>query len=154
MKIIKKILIFLLIVLIALQFYRPAKNLSENETTAQFELETKPTDDISTILRNKCYDCHSNNTNYPWYAEVSPISLWINGHIEEGKEHFNVSDWKNFSIKKKDHKLEELVEEVEEGKMPEDTYTWMHGNLDANEKQALIDWAKATRNLYDVKASD
>ncbi|MEL6917438.1 MAG: heme-binding domain-containing protein [Bacteroidota bacterium] len=150
MKIVKKILLALLLVLIGMQLYRPEKNSSEYDVIAQFEAETRPSKEVSAILQQKCYDCHSNQTNYPWYAEVSPISLWINDHIEEGKEHFNVSDWDTYSLKKKDHKLEEFIEEVEEGKMPEDAYTWIHGDLLESEKKALIQWAQETRSSYNV----
>ena len=97
-----------------MQFYRPEKNVSEYDVIAQFEAETQPPQEVVTILKQKCYDCHSNQTEYPWYAEVAPISIWIDGHVEEGKEHFNVSEWATYSLKKKDHKLEELIEEVEE----------------------------------------
>ncbi len=150
MKVIKKIAIALLVILIGLQFYRPTKNESAYSSIVQFEKETSPPDNVKAILKNNCYDCHSNTTTYPWYSEVAPISLWINDHIEEGKEHFNVSNWGTYSLKKKDHKLEELIEEVEEGKMPEDAYTWIHGTLEDGDKQALIEWAKKARKSYNV----
>ena len=100
---------------------------------------------MALILEQKCYDCNSNNTVYPWYAEVAPISLWIDGHIEEGREHFNVSDWASWDLEKKDHIMDELVEEVEEGHMPEDSYTWMHGKLSQEEKEMLMAWGKKVR---------
>ena len=151
MKIVKKILIALLIVLIGMQFYRPKKNVSESNVVALFETETQPSGEVAAILESKCYDCHSNHTNYPWYAEVSPVSLWIRNHVEEGKEHFNVSDWNEYSIKKKDHKLDELIEEVEENYMPISSYTRMHGNLTDTEKELLINWAKEVRSTYKSK---
>jgi len=114
MKIFKKIMLVLLIALIALQFYRPEKNDATYRDVAAFETETKPSAAVKTILENKCYDCHSNKTEYPWYAEISPISLLIADHVEEGNEHFNVSAWESYTDKKKDHKLDELIEEVEE----------------------------------------
>ena len=138
MKSVKKILIGLLIAFILVQFWRPEKNVSAENTVTDFELETLPSPEIATILEQKCYDCHSNNTRYPWYAEVAPLSLWIDGHIQEGKEHFNVSDWASWDQGKKDHKMDELIEEVEEGHMPEDSYTWIHGQLTEMEKQQII----------------
>ncbi len=148
MKVIKKVLIVLLIVLVIIQFFRPEKNIADQPIAAFFESETQASAEIVTILESKCYDCHSNNTKYPWYAEVAPISYWIDGHIEEGKEHFNVSDWASFDIEKKEHKMEEFVEEVEEGKMPEDSYTWIHGNLSDGEKEKIIEWGKKVRANY------
>lgn len=151
MKILKKILLVALGALILLQFYRPEKNLAEYQDVASFETETQPTPEIKTILENKCYDCHSNKTEYPWYAEVAPFSILVADHVEEGNEHFNVSQWDSYDDKKKDHKLDELIEEVEEGHMPEDSYTWIHGGISEDEKQDLMDWAKLARTNYDIK---
>lgn len=150
-KIIKLIAIALLVILVIIQFVRPDKNEAGYESIAYFEKETKPSVEIQTILKENCYDCHSNQTIYPWYSEIAPISYWLNDHVEEGKEHFNVSDWKNYSLKKKDHKLEELVEEVEEGHMPLSSYTWMHGNLDQKEKEIMIQWVNDLRNQYQIE---
>jgi len=119
--------------------------MATSNVVAAFEMETKPSPEVAATLEKYCYDCHSNNTVYPWYSEVAPISLWIDGHVEEGKEHFNVSDWATWSLKKKDHKIDELIEEVEEGHMPEDSYTWMHGSLSELEKEQLIAWGKKVR---------
>jgi len=145
MKLVKRILVGLLIVLVLLQFWRPEKNVSTENAVADFEAQTQPSTEVALILEQKCYDCHSNNTVYPWYAEVAPISLWIDGHIEEGREHFNVSDWASWDLEKKDHKMDELIEEVEEGHMPEDSYTWMHGKLSPEEKEMLMVWGKKVR---------
>ncbi|WP_396638454.1 heme-binding domain-containing protein [Maribacter sp. R77961] len=151
MKTFKKILIVLLIALIGLQFYRPEKNDATYRDVAAFETETKPTAEIKTILESKCYDCHSNKTEYPWYAEISPVSLLIADHVEEGNEHFNVSAWDSYTDKKKDHKLDELIEEVEEGEMPESGYALLHGDISEEEKEALMAWAKKARENYDLQ---
>ncbi len=148
MKILKKVLIGLLLVLIAMQFYRPEQNDAEYRDVAAFVADTEPNQEVTAILESKCYDCHSNKTVYPWYAQVAPISIWLADHVEEGNEHFNVSQWDTYDDKKKDHKLDELIEEVEEGEMPLDSYTWMHGGITETEKNALIAWATQTRNNY------
>ena len=148
MRIIKNILIIALVALVLLQFYRPEKNDAEFRDIASFEAETKPPAEIKAILERKCYDCHSNKTEYPWYAELAPASLLIADHIEEGNEHFNVSQWDNYDAKKRDHKLDELIEEVEEGHMPEDSYTWIHGGISEAEKAALMAWATKAREKY------
>lgn len=148
---IKKLILVLAGIFVIIQFIRPDKNESGYESVAFFENETKPSVEMQELLRNKCYDCHSHQTTYPWYAEVAPVSFWIDHHIEEGNEHFNVSKWESYSVKKKNHKLEELIEEVEEGEMPLNSYTWLHGSLTSEEKEALISWAKELRTNYVVK---
>ncbi|WP_452224306.1 heme-binding domain-containing protein [Lacinutrix chionoecetis] len=150
MKIVKKILVVLLIAFVLIQFYRPEKNHVEVREVAAFEAETHMDANIRSIMENNCYSCHSNKTDYPWYAEVAPVSFWLNDHIEEGNEHFNVSQWETYSDKKKDHKLDELIEEVEEGEMPLDSYTWTHGSITEAEKEAIITWAKKARENYDL----
>ena len=145
MKNLKRGLLLLLGIFILIQFWRPQKNVSADKVVTDFENETRPSEEVGAILRQNCYDCHSNNTVYPWYAEVAPISLWIDGHVEEGKEHFNVSEWATWDMEKKDHKMDELIEEVAEGHMPENSYTWMHGKLSEDEKEKLVAWGKNVR---------
>lgn len=147
-KIIRYILIFALVALVVMQFIRPEKNQGGYESVAAFELETKPSDAVRAVLKESCYDCHSNHTRYPWYAEVAPVSYWLADHVNDGKKHFNVSDWANFSVKKKDHKMEELIEEVEEGEMPLESYTWTHGGLTEDQKELVIQWAQLVRLSY------
>ncbi len=147
-KIIKIVLVLALFALIAIQFIRPEKNSEGYKSVATFEAETKPSAEVATILKQNCYDCHSNQTQYPWYSEVAPFSLWLADHIEHGKKHFNVSDWSNYSIKKKEHKLEELVEMVEKDEMPLQSYTIIHGNLSENDKKLLLQWAGLARLQY------
>ncbi|PRX54438.1 heme-binding domain-containing protein [Flagellimonas meridianipacifica] len=152
MKIAKKIGIFLLIVFVGMQFYRPEKNLAENDYVTAFVQETKPSQEVQKILENACYDCHSANTRYPWYSNIAPISYWMNGHIEEGKEHLDFSEWPNLTAKKKDHKLDEFIEYVENGEMPLKEYTWTHKDARLTEDQikALMDWATEARTRYQV----
>lgn len=137
-----------LIALVVIQFIRPEKNLGSYESVTIFESETKPSQEVRGILKTNCYDCHSNHTNYPWYAEIAPVSYWLADHVKDGKKHFNVSAWESYSAKKKDHKLEELFEEVEEGEMPLDSYTWIHGNLTKKEQKLILQWAQLARMQY------
>jgi len=137
-----------LLALVVIQFIRPDKNNSGYESIVNFENETAPSVEVATILKTNCYDCHSNQTQYPWYAEIAPFSFWLADHVDHGKGHFNVSEWDTYSVKKKDHKLEELIEEVEEGEMPLDSYTWMHGDLSKEDAKLLLQWANLARLQY------
>ena len=150
MKITKKIGLLLLGVLLVAQLFRPEKNNGDLSSVAFFEAETNPPQDVKLILRNACYDCHSNATNYPWYNAITPVNYWLESHIQDGKKHFNASNWEGNTTKRKDHKFEELIEEVEEGEMPLTSYTWVHANAKLTEAQiqALTNWAKQVRVTY------
>lgn len=147
-KIIKRVLVLALLALLAIQFIRPEKNNDGYESVALFETETKISAKVSAILRESCYDCHSNQTQYPWYAEIAPFSLFLNDHIEDGKKHFNASEWATYSVNKKEHKLEELVEMIEDGEMPLKSYAMLHGDLSGENKKLLLQWAGVVRLQY------
>lgn len=144
----KKIVYIVLGILIVLQLFSKNKNKAKTYEITQFIEETKPSVDVQKILSSKCYDCHTNKTNYPWYSKIAPLSFWINHHVEEGKEHLDLSNWSNYNVKRKIHKLEELVEEVEEDKMPLESYEILHGGLSLSEKNKLIKWAKKAISNY------
>ncbi|NER11966.1 cytochrome C [Leptobacterium flavescens] len=154
MKIVKKILVLLLIVLVIMQFIRPEKNTSDTVPATDFITMTNPSEEIKGILKTACYDCHSNNTVYPWYNNIAPVSYWLADHVKDGKKHLNFSDWGNYDQKRKAHKLEELVEEVKEHKMPLNSYLWMHkdAKLDDAQIEALTSWAQDLRFVYQLKA--
>ena len=130
--------------------FKPSKNEGGYTDLAPFLAETKPTPEVKAMLQNACFDCHSSQTNYPWYNAVGPIAWWLNHHIEEGKEHFDMSAWSTYSAKRKDHKLEELAEWVENGEMPLESYTWTHGDAELSQEQVklLVNWAQAARIQY------
>lgn len=152
MSTLKKILIGLLVVFIAIQFYRPEKNSSKEQDTVAFLQETNPPQEVRDILKNACFDCHSNNTVYPWYNNIAPVSFWLADHIEEGKSELNFSEWNTYSNEKKDHKLEEIYEETERKSMPLKEYTWTHSEAKLTDVQidAVVKWAKETRSLYQL----
>lgn len=147
-KIIRLVLIMALVALVVMQFIRPEKNEAGYEAVKAFENETKPSVTVAAILKDNCYDCHSDHTIYPWYAEIAPFSYWLEDHIKHGKGDFNVSEWESYSTKKKDHKLEEVIEMVEKGEMPLDSYTWLHGYLEKEDQKLLIQWATLARLQY------
>lgn len=151
---IRKVLYILAIVLILIQFYRPDLNNSSYESAVnEFIQQNNVSSEVESILKTSCFDCHSNHTSYPFYAQVAPISFWINHHVEEGKEHLNFSDWNNYSIKKKLHKLDEIIEEIEEHEMPLRSYTLLHTDAKLNEEASklLVNWSKKLQNTYNIK---
>lgn len=144
----KPFLFILVVAFIGIQFFRPDKNLSEAAPGANdLVVMHPPSAEVKAVLERACNDCHSPNTRYPWYAEVQPVAWWLNSHIEEAQEHLNFAKFGNYSKKRQLHKLEELIEEVEEEKMPLRSYKILHGDarLTDAEIKSLTDWAKAAR---------
>lgn len=144
---IKKIGIAFIVLFIVIQVFQINKTINPVNEQTDFIAVTQTNPEVATILKNACYDCHSNQPTYPWYTSVAPVSWWIKNHINEGSKHLNFSIWQTYTVKRKDHKLEECVEMIEEGEMPMNSYTWMHpeSKLTDAQKQLLIDWFKAEK---------
>lgn len=142
---IKKVLGILLLILIVIQFFRPKKNDS-NDMTYDISTKYKVPEDINHLLQVSCNDCHSNKSEYPWYANVQPIAWWLDGHIEDGKRHLNFSEFTKLPIADQNHKFEETIEMVEEHEMPLKSYTnfGLHAeaNLSDEQRKDIIVWAK------------
>lgn len=150
MKTLKKTAYVLLIALIVAQFFQPEKNEGSLISVVPFLNETNPPENVKEILETTCFDCHSNTTTYPWYNNITPVNYWLESHVKDGKKHLNFSEWTSYSIKKKEHKMDELYEEVEEGEMPLTSYTWTHSeaNLTAAQIAEVVAWGKAIQAVY------
>ena len=153
MKVFKKILILLLIVFVIAQFFGPEKNLGETSSIEPFLAETKPSESVQKMLKESCFDCHSSFTRYPWYNNITPVNYWLEEHVLDGKKHLDFSKWDDYSIKKKDHKLEELIEMVEKKEMPLESYTWVHteANLSQEQIEEMVTWAEQIRFKYSLE---
>ncbi|MFY0602827.1 MAG: heme-binding domain-containing protein [Flavobacteriaceae bacterium] len=150
MKILKKVLVFLLVVFVIMQFFGPEKNEGDLTSIDAFFTETNPPENVKILLKETCFDCHSNSTKYPWYNNITPVNYWLAGHIDHGKEELNFSNWNTYSVKRKEHKMEEVWEEVKKKKMPLDSYTWTHAdaNLTKEQIEVIVTWAKKTQQDY------
>jgi cytochrome c553 len=141
----KKILLTLGGLLVILQLVRPTRNegtaYSANDIThgANVPVEVKQ------ILETSCFDCHSNHTNYPWYANIQPVGLWIQNHVNEAKEELNFSEFATYSPKRKTKKLQEMAEEIKEHEMPLKSYLWIHKKtaLSETQIQTITNWLKS-----------
>lgn len=154
MKLIKKVVWVVLVVFIIAQFFKPEKNIDKSITINEFLEDTNPPEQVQAILKTSCYDCHSNNTQYPWYSQITPVNFWMAEHIDNGKKHLNLSKWNSYSVKKKDHKIEELIEVVEDKSMPLESYTWVHAEakLSEAEIESVKEWAQNLRIKYSLMA--
>lgn len=150
-----KISIAVLAVLLLAQFLSPEKNEGGLQSVTPFLTDTNPPENVKAILQESCYDCHSNQTRYPAYYNITPVNYWMAHHIEEAKEHLNFSEWDTYSNRKKEHKLEELAEEVEEKEMPLNSYTWTHkeAKLTITQIEALEQWANMARVKYQLQSN-
>jgi len=151
----KKIIYGLLVVLVIIQFIQPSRNEAkgpfEHNITNQFPMSPE----VANALQKSCYDCHSNQTKYPWYSMIQPLGWWLQHHVDEGKEHLNFHAFTAYKPKKQDHKLEEIEEAVRDGWMPLDSYEWIHRDaiLNDNEKQAILTWVKESRQKIQLEKS-
>lgn len=138
----QKILLGLLVVLVLIQFIRIDKTNPESIPAKDFIAVENPPANIAAIMKNACYDCHSHHTAYPWYTNVAPISLMIRSHIRGGRQQVNFSTWADYDTKKKNHKIQEMIESIETSYMPMKSYTWLHpeAKLSADDRKVLVDW--------------
>ncbi len=101
--------------------------------------------EVAQVLRTSCYDCHSHETTWPWYAYVAPMKWLVRDHVEEGRRHLNFSTWNRYDADRARHKWEEVAEQVEEGHMPIKSYLLLHRDAALTEanRQLLVSWANS-----------
>ena len=144
MKLLGKILTGVAVALIGIQFIRPPRNESAGPFPGDIhEVHAVPAP-VSDVLKRHCYDCHSNNTSYPWYTNVQPVGLWMAWHVREGKEHVNFSEFAANKPKRAAHMMEETYEMVEAREMPLPSYTIIHRDAKLSDEQIKLvaDWAR------------
>ncbi len=143
-----------LIIFVLIQFIRPEKNEAGNVLQANaIQNEFSVPSEIENIFEISCNNCHSNHTNYPWYSNIQPVAWWLDSHIKDGKKDFNMDEFLSYDQKKQDHKMEEVIEMIENKEMPLNSYTWLHREADITDEQraALISWAKDVRRQINYK---
>lgn len=141
----KFILLGLLGAFVVLQFFQIDKtNPAQDDQQDLLSIVGPPTD-VSQMLQEACYDCHSHETSYPWYANIQPVGWWLKGHIDEGREHFNFSTWAAYDKEEKAHKAEEAAEEIGEAHMPIKPYLFTHpeARLSDGQRERLVHWFEA-----------
>lgn len=148
----KNISIFFIFLFLLIQSFRIDKTTQPVDLAKDFIVVTSANAEVANTLKIACYDCHSNQPKFPWYTNVAPFSWWVKHHINEGSHHLNFSEWGTYSEKRKNHKLEECIEMVEEGEMPLGTYTWMHkeAKLTDAQKLQLVEFFKAVKSTIVV----
>ncbi|MBI3137104.1 MAG: heme-binding domain-containing protein [Sphingobacteriales bacterium] len=144
----KKIMLVILAILVIIQFIHPKKNQAEGPQANYIGNNYAVSAEVKSILEKACNDCHSNNTRYPWYAKIQPVHWWLDKHVKDGKKEVNFDEYSNRPPRYQYKKMKEVIEQVKEGEMPLNSYTWTHtdAKLTSSEKEALTGWAQAVLN--------
>lgn len=142
----KSIILIVVVVLVVIQFFRPDRNYS-GQVSKQSITQLYPIpDNVNHIIQQSCINCHSNNTEYPWYANVQPVGWWLNYHIRKGKSQLNLDEFAKYSGSQQINKLRSMKDQIKDGEMPLWSYTLVHkeARLSESEKSLLINWLNAT----------
>jgi hypothetical protein len=144
----KKIMLAGWAALIVIQFIQPARNKSAQMLSTDLERIVSVPQNVESILKNACYDCHSNNTVYPWYANIQPFGWLLANHIKEGKTELNFSEFGSYSKRRQISKLNGIANSIKDGTMPLSSYTIVHqtARLSKEEKTLLLEWAMKTKD--------
>lgn len=144
----KKILLALLVVFIAIQFKQHVHNTSKDVLATDFKKIFAVPDNVTAILQNACYDCHSNNTIYPWYSNIQPMAWMMARHIKNGKAELNFSDFGSYTRRRQINKLKGIANQIKNNEMPISSYKMMHkrARLSKEEKDLIIDWMNKTED--------
>jgi len=144
MRIVKIIVIILLVAFVGIQFIPTTRNQSDTVPSTDFMLVNNVPKTIQKKLQVSCYDCHSNNTQYPWYNKIQPAAWFLEDHIKEGKAELNFSEWDSLSNRRKKSKLRSIIKQIENGEMPLGSYTLIHSDatFSETEKQEIIQWVE------------
>ena len=142
MKIVKIIAGIFLAALVLIQFIPVDYNQNDTVPQTDFMSVNKVPEAIQKKIQVSCYDCHSNNTQYPWYNRVQPVAWFLEDHIKEGKAELNFNEWDSLSSRRKTSKLRSIIKQIESGEMPLDSYTLIHrdAKFSKEETEEIINW--------------
>ena len=137
-----------LLLFLVIQFFRPRRNNDGKVPDLSFVQQYAAPDSVNRILQAACYDCHSDHTRYPWYANIQPIGWILAGHIRRGKSNLNFSEFNSYSRRRQLSKFKAIADQVEDGEMPLPSYGLIHkkARLSASEKNLLISWMRNKRD--------
>jgi hypothetical protein len=125
----KRVLYIVAALLLVAQFVQPDRTVKATDPSMDLLALTHPSPAIAAALRSACYDCHSNETQYPWYAYVTPLNWWIQkSHVEHGRHHFNMNAWGSYNTEDRAEIVEDAQKMLKEGEMPVPSYTWLHSD--------------------------
>ena len=140
----KKVWYLLVGIFILIQFYPIDKPVTTFDNPNDLLKNVEMPKNVSTLIKGACYDCHSNESVFPWYASVSPVKWWVYDHITEGREELNFSEWNSIKKLDKTELLDDIISALEEKEMPLKPYPLTHpkAKLSDADRQSIIDWAE------------
>lgn len=155
-RILKPAALVLVLAAIGIQFVRPARTNPPTPPTRALSARVAVPHDVAAVLDRACRDCHSNETTWPWYSNVAPISWFVIDHVDHGRSHFNYSDWAKYEPREAASLLEDTCELARKGAMPLPSYLWMHGDarLVPGDVEKICEWTKTTLALVAAHGSD
>ncbi|RZJ64326.1 MAG: cytochrome C [Flavobacterium sp.] len=141
-------LLFLSGLLVVIQFIQPERNISIEAYPADISRIYPIPEKVQGILKTSCYDCHSNNTRYPWYANIQPGGWWLASHIKEGKQELNFNEFGMYALRRQQSKLKAIGNSIKDGTMPISSYILIHRNarLTPAEQDLILDWIEKTKD--------
>lgn len=140
----RRLLLFLVIILVAIQFYRPSETNPPEDPSHNIRAVAQVSPEVDQTFTRSCNDCHSYKTVWPWYSKVAPVSWFIASDVNDGRRHLNFSEWTKLTTERQQRKLSEICSEVDEGEMPLKQYTWIHKEtpLDRQQRDTVCRWTK------------
>jgi len=137
--------VLILVLFVAAQAYRPDRTNPSVDRSKTLAANGRVTPEAAAILERSCNDCHSSETRWPWYSNVSPVSWFLKNHVDDGRRELNLSEWGTYAPRKRERKLHEICEQVEAGEMPIKSYLPLHpsAKLSDEDRRVLCEWAHA-----------
>ncbi|PYS69167.1 MAG: cytochrome C [Acidobacteria bacterium] len=144
-RILKWLLLAAVIVVVVMQFFGPKRTNPTAEASLALESHAQVPANVKAVLDRSCADCHSNNTRWPWYSRVAPVSWFVIDHVNDGREQLNLSEWGRYDKRQQSHNLDDMCELATEGDMPLSSYTPLHpgSKPTADDIKILCDWTNA-----------
>ena len=136
-------------IVLVIQVIPVERNVSTVPPGQSFERTEKVPANVAAILKVSCYDCHSNNTRYPWYSELQPGAWFMARHIKKGKEELNLDEFNDYSKRRKKAKIKSIISQIEKEEMPLKSYLLLHpdAGLTPNKKKVLLQFFQSELEL-------
>jgi len=146
-KVAKSLLIVLVVAFLAIQFVRPERTNPSVDSSRTIHSQLQPPPEVASILERSCIDCHSNQTRWPWYSNVAPTSWLLVSHVNQAREHMNLTEWAKYEQKDAEELLEDICKETSKGDMPLPSYLLIHrsSKLSPQDVRTLCEWSKTAR---------